>query len=359
MKKRILTLLIALSLVASFAVPSYGSDVEDNFPGVSTIYVTNPSGERPTGQSSYMTEVIYDGYFYIQTYFTIQNNNRVSGRERLEVVATNGSSLDSIVSFEYSEKGSAWADATDYVVNKTRTFTDKHSITRKYRIKIEGDISLSFKYRIDTPAGIPDYDSYTRYLTIENGEALTWHEDTGQSTDPADIQYNVEDYGDGEGQTPYPTKDGCVFAGWYTDKSYETPFTGETGKAYAKFVDAKVLSLKWQWKTDKTALRFVSTIDSLNYQTVGFVFSGTYGTKEIELKDKESSTVYNKLGAGSGAVTPTNAFENTDSKYFFTYTIRNMDASTHSTWTVTPYYVTLGGIKVMGTTKSFNSDTQQ
>ena len=274
-------------------------------------------------------------------------------------MATNGSSLDNIVSVECKDHRLSWNDATDFELNKTYTFTDKHSIERDYRIKIKGDISLSIRYRIDTPAGIPDYDSWTRYLTIQNGEVDTWREETGPSTDPEDIQYNVEDYGDGEGQTPYPTKDGCVFAGWYTDKSYETPFTGETGKAYAKFVDAKVLSLKWQWKTDKTALRFVSTIDSLNYQRVGFIFSGTYGTKEITLKDKESTTVYEHLNAGSSSVIASTAFDNTDSKYFFTYTIRNMDASTHSTWTVTPYYVTLNGTKVMGTTKNIDSDTQQ
>ena len=54
----------------------------------------------------------------------------------------------------------------------------------------------------------------------------------------------------------YPSKRGKIFAGWYTDESCEAPYMEMTGRAYAKFVDAKILTVKFQKKNDRTAVRF-------------------------------------------------------------------------------------------------------
>lgn len=151
-----------------------------------------------------------------------------------------------------------------------------------------------------------------------------------------------------------PTKAGKIFAGWYEDDAFTTPYMGTTGYAYAKFIDEKVLDVKFQKKTDNTAVRFVSTIDeSLDYQSAGFDFSGHYGDKVINTS-KTITKVYRTIVADSKTLTPSEAFENDDSAYFFTYTIRNMDGTTASDWTVTPFFVTADGTKVSGTTGTYN-----
>lgn len=39
----------------------------------------------------------------------------------------------------------------------------------------------------------------------------------------------------------YPTKEGKVFAGWYTDETLEEPYLDSTGIAYAYFIDERYL----------------------------------------------------------------------------------------------------------------------
>ena len=107
-------------------------------------------------------------------------------------------------------------------------------------------------------------------------------------------------------------------------------------------------------KNDKTAVRFVSTIDNcLDYTSVGFKFTGDYGAKHIDT-EKTCTKVYKNINADGQTLTPSTAFDNTDSAYFFTYSVRNMDGTTSSTWTVTPFYVTPDGTKVYGTTKDYS-----
>ena len=57
---------------------------------------------------------------------------------------------------------------------------------------------------------------------------------------------------------------------------------------------------------------------------------------------------YTKITAAGESIEP-DVFS-PDSHYFFTYTIRGMeDATTNSTWHVTPFYKTLDGTVVTGT----------
>ena len=81
----------------------------------------------------------------------------------------------------------------------------------------------------------------------------------------------------------YPTEAGKVFAGWYEDAEFTTPFMGTTGEAYMKFVDKKVHTVMWQAKngttmeSESTDVRFVTTIDSLDFRNTGFniTFNGS------------------------------------------------------------------------------------
>ena len=86
------------------------------------------------------------------------------------------------------------------------------------------------------------------------------------------------------GDNTYPTLDGYLFAGWYTDKecSKDTVLGSKTptGKTYALFVPEHVLSIKAQVSAKlldsniendtTTSLRFITSVNSLLYKEVGF-----------------------------------------------------------------------------------------
>ena len=153
----------------------------------------------------------------------------------------------------------------------------------------------------------------------------------------------------------YPTEAGKVFAGFFEDAAYTTAYTASTGYAFAKFIDEKVLTVQFQTANDGSAVRFVSTIDNcLDYQQVGFKFTGTYGNAAITEKTKTVNSVFEKISGGGQEYIPSTAFDNDDSAYFFTYTVRGMtDAATASTWNVTPFFVTPDGTTVEGTANTY------
>lgn len=81
-----------------------------------------------------------------------------------------------------------------------------------------------------------------------------------------------------------PTKEGYIFSGWYTQGDCDVanvlekkPGVGDT--VYAKFVKKDVLSVKVQLRygtnmdSEYTKIRLITSVDSLNYQEVGFDFS--------------------------------------------------------------------------------------
>ena len=75
------------------------------------------------------------------------------------------------------------------------------------------------------------------------------------------------------GEIPETQEDDVIFAGWYADEDYKTALkTKPAGDAlcYAKWVDADILSIKMQSSEDKTKLRLVSSVDTLDYLNVGF-----------------------------------------------------------------------------------------
>ena len=148
---------------------------------------------------------------------------------------------------------------------------------------------------------------------------------------------------------------GKIFAGWYEDADFTTTYTETTGYAYAKFIDEDVLTVMAQTKKEDgndVAIRFVSTIDEgVDYQEIGFKFTGTYGESIISEKTKSCQYVYSKITAAGEDILPTSYSD--DSAYFFTYVVKNLAKS--STWKVTPYFVTPDGTTVLGTENSFET----
>ncbi len=157
-----------------------------------------------------------------------------------------------------------------------------------------------------------------------------------------------------------PTRDGYVFGGWYKGNGTEA-YTEETIKgvttAYAKWVPAYVLSVKAQNEKDiakndnkKNTLRIITSVDSRDYQNVGFdVYLNNKENKLLHNHgDMKTANVYSKLAAGDGEMTASQVFGSA-SGYFGVWWLSDIeDKYDASIIYVKPYWTTLDGTKVYG-----------
>ena len=166
--------------------------------------------------------------------------------------------------------------------------------------------------------------------------------------------YEVGDY---KGDKPAsqwmaPTSQGKVFAGWFTDESCTEVYTDTTGQAYAKFVNADILSVMALVSKSgtKANVRLITSVDSLKYDSVGFVVTTRGVTKTMS-----STTVQSKIQttvAGT-PVTYLPVHICADSQYFMTTTIKNIPSTKfNDEIEVTPYWITLDGTRVSGASKT-------
>ncbi len=143
--------------------------------------------------------------------------------------------------------------------------------------------------------------------------------------------------------------DGYVFAGWFTDEDCTVPLTG-TGAAYAKYVDKNVLTVKAQVNQNtNNAIRFVTTVDSLDYKLVGFEIE--FGGKMADREKTKTTTVYQSLNqfvdGNNTPVSPT--VFSPASNFFAAFTVRNVPSDkTSEKFTVRAYWITLDGTAVYG-----------
>ncbi len=163
-----------------------------------------------------------------------------------------------------------------------------------------------------------------------------------------------------EGNFTSPTKEGKVFGGWYTNEALTKPLgkTKLAGPAYAKWVDENVLSVKWQITADattaseKTDLRMLTTVDSLEYDKVGF-HSDMYGKVEGGM-EFSCSKVYKRIKSSENGevVAHDPTVFSAESTYFAVYRLNNIKNSYfEQIMTVTPWWVTRDGTKVTGVPK--------
>ena len=156
-----------------------------------------------------------------------------------------------------------------------------------------------------------------------------------------------------------PTKEGKVFAGWYADAEFTTPIGKDvkTGYAYAKFADEKLLTAKCQARvgttesSEKTDIRMMLGVDSLNYSNVGFdvTFKGIN-------YNGESKTVYESISVTDNGTTvdysPATVFGTTDATYMLSCILTDIaKADFDEDIKITPYWTTLDGTKVIGKAK--------
>lgn len=163
-----------------------------------------------------------------------------------------------------------------------------------------------------------------------------------------------------------PAKEGYVFAGWYTDEECKTPIEKgvKTGSGFAKFVPDHVLRVKTQVSANlltpdpiddtQGAIRFVTSVDSLQYNEAGFYIT-VGGTENIYSNNKVYGKLFYINTDGTGVdkdteitVTPDNLFCQ-KSKYFKTQTFVNIPSSQFDVkLTVVPFWETLDGTIVRG-----------
>lgn len=174
----------------------------------------------------------------------------------------------------------------------------------------------------------------------------------------------------------YPEVEGKIFAGWYTDADYKTVLNWKKteGSAYAKFVDDEVLRVKSQVAldankkipTDKTTLRFVTTVDSLMYKRVGFKYQvqGENGNYSNQLDSYNSYTGTYESGKNPANMVYKTMYyvgnnDNTmsyepdafswQSEYFKAWSLTDINASQyHLNVKITPYWITKDGTLVLG-----------
>lgn len=127
------------------------------------------------------------------------------------------------------------------------------------------------------------------------------------------------------GTAPTDIPEGYVFAGWFQKEDCADELTTQ-GTGYAKFVDENILRVKAQITGDATAeydtvdIRFVTSVDTLQYRDIGFEITINGKTKKII-----SSEVYTELYAvkttgGILSMTPADSFCQL-SQYFSTATV--------------------------------------
>ena len=177
------------------------------------------------------------------------------------------------------------------------------------------------------------------------------------------------------GDNVVPTKEGYLFAGWYTtddlpensDEAIEYIVEDSIPEGvdivYALFVPEEVLSVKAQIsqhltdakiedKDEKGVIRFVTTVDSVLYQSVGFDISYQRADGSTKKVTKTSNKVYKKLyEADSTDVWETYPYEAFCgvSEYFKICTITDVPQDNYATeFTVKPFWITLSGDKVYG-----------
>ena len=176
-----------------------------------------------------------------------------------------------------------------------------------------------------------------------------------------DNSYKMAEYWNTSGEKTAPVKNGYVFGGWYKkigDQTFEA-VTVSSETAYAKFVPDYVLSVRAQNEEGtsqkdgiKNSVRIISSVDSVDYQNVGF---DIWLANKTQLKKDGGALitekVYDAILVENEKVYATNVFGAT-SKYFSVWRLDNIQDSNDSKIIyVRPYWTTKDGTKVEGLAK--------
>lgn len=151
--------------------------------------------------------------------------------------------------------------------------------------------------------------------------------------------------GDISGEIEYLGASGCLFAGWYTDEAYVEPadftYVTEDITIYAKYVSDAYLQVQYQQKRMSfrgSKATLISAVDSYAYAETGFIING----ETIAVSPRDGSRQFYDIrwlfGNGVAKKSP-----------ILTTEISASDYSVGDTIEVTPYWITMDGTTVYGT----------
>lgn len=190
-----------------------------------------------------------------------------------------------------------------------------------------------------------------------------------------------------------PVKAGYVFGGWFERVEKETtktesdgtyiynPLTTVSGDAFAKFVPAQVLSIKAQngvnegYELPEKAedinpnnpiyVRLMTSLDSLNYQDIGFNIYLNHTTRPKDNQDNdyilETSKVFSSVYVGEDAeLTDVTDIFGGVSEYACVWELQDINHPSNATKIiyVRPYWHTMDGTKVLGLAKYVHIEDQ-
>ncbi len=251
---------------------------------------------------------------------------------------------------------------------------------RKYQVKVSTDNGTTYKEftEVDTPFAELSSTIVIDTKGVTNVQVIAMDATTasGEGHDGADYVRIAEinfygtkagwdkpsDYIDASGNKTAPTKEGYVFAGWYTSDTKPTMDTAlKQGDempeyAYAKFVNKNVLGVASQitlgtnTESPSTKLRLVTSVDNLQYRSIGF--DVTYSGRENNPHDFHTRNVYKTLTGYVNeetreSYTPQQTFSS-DANYFAAFIVTVNSKLFDKQITVTPKWTTLDGTEVKG-----------
>lgn len=176
-----------------------------------------------------------------------------------------------------------------------------------------------------------------------------------------DNSYKMTEYWNASGDKTAPVKNGYVFGGWYEktgDQIFEA-VTVSSETAYAKFVPDYVLSVRAQNEDGtsqedgiKNSVRVISSVDTVDYQNVGF---DIWLANKTQLKKEGGALitekVFDAILVENEKVYAKDVFGST-SQYFSVWRLDNIQDSNDSKIIyVRPYWITMDGTKVEGLAK--------
>lgn len=165
-----------------------------------------------------------------------------------------------------------------------------------------------------------------------------------------------------------PVKEGYVFGGWYKSEDENDYMTATEAQdavtngttAYAKFVPAQVLSVKAQnmagttATTEETYVRVISSLDSKNYDKVGFDIWLANSVQLVKDNDYtkneplETDKIYDGLMIGTEPIEANSIFGGV-SKYVSVWQLTKINKAHYGKIIyVRPYWITMDGTKVEG-----------
>ena len=310
--------------------------------------------------------------------------NKLSGNQNIKMIlcghSTNGTGAIAQATEKYSgdsgDTGSVpvlMMNAQDLDAGADAYYTDRPlGMISILRFSADGkNVAVQYYSPTEGKSFSPD-DNFGK----ANSNSITFEIDTEVCT-PIITPYG-EEYGTpfAAATAPDNIPDGYIFAGWFTDEACTTALKANDNaeQAYAKFVDAEVLSVKAQVRLDeikddddkvtgyklpedKTDMRFVTTVDSTKYREVGFEITAKDSTGQDKTIKVGSEFVYEYLyavgkvgteGAEPMSYTPSDICS-PQSTLFKTFTVTDIPVAKYGeTFSVRAYWITQDGTTVYG-----------